>query len=99
MDLQVCLILSANSAGCSGGGGGRGAERDDPVAGRPHTALRRRFCPGAQAHPARSSEFADSILMTSAPWSARTMVASGPEIIEVRSITRYPCKGPGMQCL
>src|SRR5688572_30539164 len=57
-------ILSANSAGCSGGGGSRGAERDDPVAGRPHTALRRRFCPGAQAHPARSSEFADSIRHT-----------------------------------
>ena len=37
--LDEVWILSANSAGCSGGGGGRGAERDDPVAGRPHTAL------------------------------------------------------------
>src|SRR3982750_3508146 len=56
--------LSANSAGCSGGGGGRGAEWNDPIAGRPHTALPRRFCPGSQAHPARSSEFADR-------WTAR----------------------------
>ncbi len=37
--LDEMWILSANSAGCSGGGGDRGAERDDPVAGRPHTAL------------------------------------------------------------
>ena len=62
--LDERAILSANSAGCSGGGGGRGAERDDPVAGCPHTALRRRFCPGAQDHPARSSEFADGIRHT-----------------------------------
>src|SRR3954463_7102582 len=59
--LDEMWILSANSAGCSGGGGGRGAEWNDPIAGRPHTALPRRFCPGSQAHPARSSEFADSI--------------------------------------
>src|SRR5215213_1751176 len=51
------LILSANSAGCSGGDGGRGAERDDPVAGHPHTALPPRFCPGpkpTQPGPANS---------------------------------------------
>ena len=38
----------------------------------------------------------DSTLMTSAPWSARIIVASGPEIITDRSSTRTPCSGPGM---
>src|SRR5215218_4504903 len=55
-------ILSANSAGCSGGGGDRGAERNDPVADRPHTALRRRFCPGpkpTQPGPANSPTVSD----------------------------------------
>src|SRR5215213_6883606 len=55
--LDEMVILSANSAGCSGGGGDRGAERNDPVADRPHTALRRRFCPGpkpTQPGPANS---------------------------------------------
>src|SRR5215218_10127623 len=54
---QVCLILSANATAYSGGGGDRGAERNDPVADRPHTALRRRFCPGpkpTQPCPANS---------------------------------------------
>src|ERR1019366_5122407 len=37
-----------------------------------------------------------STLITSAPWSARIMVARGPETLEVRSTTRYPCKGPGI---
>src|SRR5215211_1517218 len=56
------MILSANSAGCSGGGGDRGAERNDPVADRPHTALRRRFCPGpkpTQPGPANSPTVSD----------------------------------------
>src|SRR6516165_7762011 len=34
--------------------------------------------------------------MTSAPWSARIIVASGPETFDVKSTTRYPCKGPGI---
>ena len=37
-----------------------------------------------------------STLITSAPWSARIMVVSGPETIVVRSTTRYPSSGPGM---
>src|SRR5205807_4202566 len=37
-----------------------------------------------------------STLITSAPWSARIIVASGPETFEVRSTMRYPWSGPGM---
>src|SRR5262245_11244114 len=32
--------------------------------------------------------------MTSAPWSARIMVAQGPESIEVKSTMRMPSSGP-----
>src|SRR5262245_12432308 len=38
-----------------------------------------------------------SILRTSAPWSARNMVANGPETTPVRSSTRTPLSGPGMR--
>src|SRR5262245_52470870 len=37
-----------------------------------------------------------STLMTSAPWSASSMVADGPETTLVRSMMRMPCNGPGM---
>src|SRR5712671_5132038 len=37
-----------------------------------------------------------SILSTSAPWSARNMVANGPETTPVKSSTRTPLSGPGM---
>ena len=37
-----------------------------------------------------------SILITSAPWSASIMVATGPETMVVRSSTRMPSSGPGM---
>ena len=35
-----------------------------------------------------------STLITSAPWSARIMVAHGPDSIEVRSTIRVPASGP-----
>jgi len=38
-----------------------------------------------------------SILSTSAPWSARNMVAKGPETTAVKSSTRTPASGPGMK--
>ncbi|MNC87417.1 hypothetical protein D3C83_31440 [compost metagenome] len=41
----------------------------------------------------RSPDF-DSTLITSAPWSARIWVASGPTTTEVRSTTRTPSRGP-----
>ena len=34
-----------------------------------------------------------STLITSAPWSARTMVANGPDMLLVRSMTRVPASG------
>src|SRR5207253_2624247 len=37
-----------------------------------------------------------SILSTSAPWSARNMVAYGPDTTPVKSRTRTPLSGPGM---
>src|SRR6266446_4854800 len=37
-----------------------------------------------------------SILITSAPWSARNIVANGPETTLVRSSTLIPANGPGM---
>ena len=37
-----------------------------------------------------------STLMTSAPWSASIMVATGPEIMAVRSTIRIPASGPGI---
>src|SRR5262249_14551964 len=37
-----------------------------------------------------------SIFKTSAPWSARNIVANGPETTLVKSITRTPVSGPGM---
>ncbi len=37
-----------------------------------------------------------SILSTSAPWSARNMVANGPDTTPVKSSTRTPLSGPGM---
>src|SRR5882724_11761302 len=37
-----------------------------------------------------------SILSTSAPWSARNIVAYGPETTPVRSSTRTPFKGPAI---
>src|SRR6185312_14839480 len=37
-----------------------------------------------------------SILRTSAPWSARNIVANGPDTTPVRSSTRTPLSGPGM---
>src|SRR3978361_2004226 len=37
-----------------------------------------------------------SILSTSAPWSARNMVANGPETTPVKSSTRTPLSGPGI---
>src|SRR5258707_6521122 len=35
-----------------------------------------------------------STLTTSAPWSASTIVASGPDMFIVRSTTRKPASGP-----
>ena len=40
-----------------------------------------------------------SILRTSAPWSARNMVAYGPDTTPVRSRTRTPLSGPAMSIL
>ena len=40
-----------------------------------------------------------STLITSAPWSARIMVAHGPDSIEVRSTTRMPANGPMINVL
>src|SRR5438876_9797746 len=37
-----------------------------------------------------------SILSTSAPWSARNMVANGPDTTPVKSSTRTPLSGPDM---
>src|SRR5271165_3992416 len=37
-----------------------------------------------------------STLMTSAPWSASSMVQTGPEMTVVRSITRIPASGPSI---
>src|SRR5580704_16985314 len=37
-----------------------------------------------------------SILRTSAPWSARNMVANGPDTTPVRSSTLTPLSGPGI---
>src|SRR5581483_8928076 len=34
-----------------------------------------------------------SIFTTSAPWSARTIVAIGPDMLVVRSTTRMPARG------
>src|SRR5262245_23277120 len=42
----------------------------------------------------RSPEPGASTLITSAPWSPSIMVASGPEIMLVQSITRTPASGP-----
>ena len=47
----------------------------------------------------RSPPLGFSTLMTSAPWSASSIVASGPEIIEVRSSTRTPWSGPDIDRL
>src|SRR5262245_66512183 len=40
-----------------------------------------------------------STFTTSAPWSARIPIASGPESAMVRSTTRIPCSGPGIGSL
>ena len=37
-----------------------------------------------------------STLMTSAPWSANIMAASGPEMTAEKSTTRIPASGPGI---
>src|SRR3984893_8623069 len=52
----------------------------------------RRLPPARVASPPSGA----SILITSAPWSARIIVASGPATFEVRSTMRYPVSGPGM---
>ena len=52
----------------------------------------RRLPPARVASPPSGA----STLITSAPWSARIIVASGPETFDVRSTTRYPCSGPGI---
>src|SRR6266508_2363354 len=40
-----------------------------------------------------ASPASGSILTTSAPWSASTMVASGPDMLELRSTTVIPASG------
>src|SRR5215469_10665836 len=52
----------------------------------------RRLLPARVASPPSGA----STLITSAPWSPRIIVASGPATFDVRSTTRYPCNGPGM---
>src|SRR5215469_2013608 len=52
----------------------------------------RRWPPARVASPPSGA----STLITSAPWSPRIIVASGPATFEVRSTTRYPWSGPGM---
>src|SRR5208282_5670212 len=52
----------------------------------------RRLPPARVASPPSGA----STLITSAPWSARIIVPSGPATFEVRSTIRYPCKGPGI---
>src|SRR5215471_18645873 len=52
----------------------------------------RRLPPARVASPPSGA----STLITSAPWSPRIIVASGPATFDVRSTTRYPCNGPGM---
>jgi hypothetical protein len=37
-----------------------------------------------------------SVLSTSAPWSARNIVANGPDTTPVKSSTRTPLSGPGI---
>src|SRR5271166_3204420 len=52
----------------------------------------RRLPPARVASPPSGA----STLITSAPWSPRIIVPSGPATFEVRSTMRYPCRGPGM---
>src|SRR6185436_6154190 len=50
---------------------------------------------GARLRRVMSPEIG-SILMTSAPWSARNIVANGPDTTPVKSRTRTPARGPGI---
>src|SRR5215210_2487210 len=62
--------------------------------------LLRKFAenPPRRLPPARVwSPSGGSTLITSAPWSPRIIVASGPDTFEVRSTMRYPCNGPGIE--
>src|SRR6185295_4317743 len=50
---------------------------------------------GARLRRVMSPEIG-SILMTSAPWSAKNIVANGPDTTPVKSRTRTPARGPGI---